>query len=223
MLASTASATPACSVAAHSPHRAGTLRVTEVLAGNATTDFGAPGAVADADHRALRSGDRERLATILVACWSSFDAVASRRPTLRTGPRGGGRDVDKMRRHVTDADAAYARKLGLRVSATDGDPDAIDALRERVLGVLRGEVAPEREPALADPLRRPPHRVARVRPPLRDRGPRDRRLTSCDVHRSATLDAHHTSSEEPTVRVDARSPGSSVCGRRVGLHHVKGW
>lgn len=126
----------------------GTLRVTEVLAGNATTDFGAPGAVADADHRALRSGDRERLATILVACWSSFDAVASRRPTLRTGPRGGGRDVDKMRRHVTDADAAYARKLGLRVSATDGDPDAIDALRERVLGVLRGEVAPEREPAL---------------------------------------------------------------------------
>lgn len=66
----------------------GTLRVTEVLVGDATTDFGAPGAIAEADDRALRSRDRERLATILRACWSSFDAVASRPLTLRTGPRG---------------------------------------------------------------------------------------------------------------------------------------
>jgi hypothetical protein len=123
----------------------GTLFVREVVHGNATTDFGAPGKVAERDHRVLRPADRERFAAILVSCWSRFDDVASTAGALRTGPRGGGRQVDKMRRHVTDAEVAYARGLGLRASATNGEPDAIEALRSRILGVLANDVAPDRE------------------------------------------------------------------------------
>ncbi|HEV3328157.1 MAG TPA: hypothetical protein VGZ33_02070 [Acidimicrobiales bacterium] len=123
----------------------GALRVKEVLAGDATTDFGAPSAIADADDRALRAADRERHAAILVACWSRLDVVASSSPKLRPGPRGGGRDLATVQRHVTEAEVAYARGLGLRVSATNGDPELVEALRERVLGVLARTVTPERD------------------------------------------------------------------------------
>ncbi|HEV3213272.1 MAG TPA: hypothetical protein VGZ03_07755, partial [Acidimicrobiales bacterium] len=92
----------------------GALFVREVVDGDATTDFGAPGKVAARDRRALRTADRERFAAILTACWSRFDEVASTAGALRTGPRGGGRQVGAMQRHVTDAEVAYARGLGLR-------------------------------------------------------------------------------------------------------------
>jgi len=123
----------------------GTLHVREVLGGDSTTDFGAPGKVAELDHRALRPPDRARFAAILVACWSRFDDVATSKGALRTGPRGGGRQVDAMRRHVTDAEVAYARGLGLRATATDGDAEAVAALRSRVLSLLDVTAAPDRE------------------------------------------------------------------------------
>jgi hypothetical protein len=122
----------------------GVLDVVETVAGDAGTDFGAPTMVAERDRRALRAADRARLIAMLEACWSRFDAVALASPGLRPGPRGGGRSLDKVRRHVTDAEVSYARALGLRVSATDGDRAAIDALRARVRGVVDGGVVPER-------------------------------------------------------------------------------
>jgi len=64
---------------------------------------------------------------------------------LRTGPRGGGRDRAKLVAHVADAEMAYARGLGLRVTATKGDPAQIDALRARFLGVVAGTERPDRE------------------------------------------------------------------------------
>ncbi len=136
----------------------GALRVTAVIDGDATTDFGAPGAIADADRRALRAPERARQAAILEACWSAFDEAAARGPTLATGPRGGGRDLAKLRLHVSDAEVAYARGLGLKVAATNGDPDAVRALRDRVLGVLAGDVVPDREPKW--PLRYAARRIA---------------------------------------------------------------
>jgi hypothetical protein len=97
--------------AAHLGAPTGALAVREVLVGNATTDFGAPAAIAERDHRALRAVDRDRLAAILVACWSRFEEVASAAGPLRTGPRGGGRQAEAMRRHVAEAELAYARGL----------------------------------------------------------------------------------------------------------------
>jgi hypothetical protein len=136
----------------------GTLSVREELAGDATTDFGAPSQVAERDRRALRAPDRARLGAILTACWTRFDVVADGAGTLRAGPRGGGRQVDAMVRHVAEAEVAYVRGLGCRVSATNGDPDAIAALRERLLGVVDGSVVPERDGRW--PLRYAVRRVA---------------------------------------------------------------
>ncbi|MGH3371140.1 MAG: hypothetical protein ACRDPR_14190, partial [Nocardioidaceae bacterium] len=56
----------------------------------------------------------------------------------RKGPRGGGRDRDKMIGHVIEADHAYAREIGIRVKEPRfGDRAAIEAERAAVLESLR--------------------------------------------------------------------------------------
>jgi hypothetical protein len=90
------------------------LVVVERLQGNATTDFGAPGAVAADDDRSLSREDVARLSAILLACWAAFDraATAAEGTVLATGPRGGGRDLTKIRAHLAESDAAYLAALG---------------------------------------------------------------------------------------------------------------
>lgn len=107
--------------------------------GDATTDFGAPGAVADSDTERLTAAAAKRQAAIVAAAWSVLDEVAEGAPgELRKGPRGGGRDRDKMLGHVLEAEAAYARKIGVRHKAPAlDDRAAISDLREEILGVLR--------------------------------------------------------------------------------------
>jgi hypothetical protein len=118
---------------------AGALRVVERLPGSATTDFGAPGAIAGADAAPLRRSQAERHTALVVAAWAVLDQVAATAPAeLRKGPRGGGRDRDKMIDHVLSAEAAYARKLGVRQRPPAvGDAAAIAALREAIAAVLR--------------------------------------------------------------------------------------
>ena len=65
--------------------------VVERLAGNATTDFGAPDAQADADRRPLSADAAREMAALVEAAHAEFDAVAAGAPAiLRKGPRGGG-------------------------------------------------------------------------------------------------------------------------------------
>ena len=78
------------------------------------TDFGVPGAVAEREFAVLRGSEAERIAALVAASWAVFDDVVAGAPAeLRKGPRGGGRDRDKMVQHVVDAEQSYARKLGL--------------------------------------------------------------------------------------------------------------
>jgi hypothetical protein len=101
---------------AFEPRSAGALSVVERLAGSATTDFGAPAAVAKRDTKPLAAPEAKRLAALLNAAWVVFDGVVAHAPAeLRKGPRGGGRDRDKIADHVLDAEGAYVRKLGLRL------------------------------------------------------------------------------------------------------------
>ena len=52
----------------------------------------------------------------LSSCWQAFDkAVAGSAEVLTKGPRGGGRDRDKIVGHVREAERAYARKIGVRL------------------------------------------------------------------------------------------------------------
>jgi len=122
------------------PARVGeNLEVVERLPGSATTDFGAPGEIAGADAERTTRAQAERLTALVVASWAAFDRVRAGAPAaLRKGPRGGGRDRDKMVDHVLGAEAAYARKLGVKhpQPAID-DPAAVAALREDIVAVLR--------------------------------------------------------------------------------------
>jgi hypothetical protein len=107
--------------------------------GGGGTDFGVPSRVTDADARKVSKADAERLAAIVDAAWTTFERVTAGAPEeLRKGPRGGGRDRDKMVGHVVAADAAYAREIGLKLKEPDAsDRKAVKALRDEVLAVLR--------------------------------------------------------------------------------------
>jgi hypothetical protein len=115
------------------------LEVVERLPGSATTEFGAPGEIAGADATRTTRAQAQRLAALVQASWTVFDRIRAGAPaSLRKGPRGGGRDRDKMVDHVLGAEAGYARKLGIKHSqpAID-DRAAIAALREAIVEVLR--------------------------------------------------------------------------------------
>jgi hypothetical protein len=114
------------------------LTVVERVPGNATTDFGAPGAVPDADRAPLTAAAARRSAALVRAAWDVFDRVAAASPpALRKGPRGGGRDRDKMIDHVLGAEAGYARQLGIKHKPPAlGDVEAIETLRADLLEVL---------------------------------------------------------------------------------------
>lgn len=114
------------------------LEVDERGDGSAGTEFGVPSRIFAADARPIDRVGAERLASIVRAAWSTFDDVRAGAPAeLRKGPRGGGRDRDKMAAHVVEADAAYARELGLKLGEPrPDDPAAVEAAREAVLSVL---------------------------------------------------------------------------------------
>ena len=107
--------------------------------GDASTEFGVPGSVTDADRAPLDPREAERRAAIVEAAWATFDRVAKRAPsTLRKGPRGGGRDTAKIIEHVVAADHGYTRELGVRVPAPDPtNAKEVAALRAAMLEVLR--------------------------------------------------------------------------------------
>jgi hypothetical protein len=117
---------------------ADTLTVTEHLTGDATTNFGAPAKPAAAEQVRLTAAPARRLAALVGAAWAVLDEIAAVSPAeLRKGPRGGGRDRDKMLDHVLDAEAAYARKLGIKLKPPGrGDGSAIEELREAILAVI---------------------------------------------------------------------------------------
>jgi len=110
------------------PATAKGLRVLERVKGNATTDFGAPGVAAKADDDDLTERELRRQLRILQACWRAFDRAAAKAEgvELSKGPRGGGRDLDKIVDHVLGADSAY---LGAFGGAVTGSGDRAERLR----------------------------------------------------------------------------------------------
>jgi hypothetical protein len=112
--------------------------VVEEAEGDGGTAFGVPSRVSDADRRRVPAAGADRLRRLVAAAWTTFDHVAAHAPAeLRKGPRGGGRDRDKMIGHVVEADDAYAREIGLRLKPTAAtDRAAIDTVRAAVLEVI---------------------------------------------------------------------------------------
>jgi hypothetical protein len=106
--------------------------------GNGGTEFGVPSIITDDDRHRVTSAQATRIASLVEAAWAELDAIAKRTPeTLRKGPRGGGRDRDKMLDHVFMADHAYAHEIGLKLPAGSlEDRKAVRDERAAVLEVL---------------------------------------------------------------------------------------
>lgn len=115
------------------------FKVVERVTGNATTDFGAPGIPASSDTKPLSTAEADRICALLAASWKVFDKVMAKSPAqLRKGPRGGGRDRDKIADHIIDAESAYTTKLGLKLRVPKRDDAAgVAATRKAVLDAIR--------------------------------------------------------------------------------------
>jgi hypothetical protein len=97
------------------PESVASLEVVARLDGNATTDFGAPGVVGDVDRQPVSGKELDALIERLRAAWTAFAKAADRAEGIElgpTGPRGGGRSLEKMRSHVAEADGGYTTALG---------------------------------------------------------------------------------------------------------------
>jgi hypothetical protein len=136
----------------HPPSETSALLVVERLAGNVTTDFGAPSLALARDADPVDPAELQRWQVVLDACWRIFDTAVelASGKTLSTGPRGGGRDLPVIARHVRDVDAAYLTSLGGKLKLSEDDPDlAFAQVRQAILDTLtaaaHGEV-PARGP-----------------------------------------------------------------------------
>ena len=116
----------------------GDLVVVERLVGDANTAWGVPSVLASAETSAIDALTAQRHVALLRASWDWLEeAVASSPSHLRKGPRGGGRDRDEIRRHVIEAERAYARKIGVRHTPFEmNDKSALKAMREEIAAVL---------------------------------------------------------------------------------------
>ncbi len=99
--------------------------VVEQYPGTGSTDFwGVSFAFSSIDRQAMSSEALERELALMRAGWEFFDDVRSRvSAEMRRGPRGGGRDRDRIVRHTFAAELDWAKKLGvhtpLEVMLTD--------------------------------------------------------------------------------------------------------
>jgi hypothetical protein len=114
------------------------FEVTESVLGGSTTDFGAPGIIPAADGDPVDAGTAARHVAIIEAAWHALDRAAEAAPVaLRRGPRGGGRDLVKIVDHVVAAEAAYARRIGLKIRPpVFADREAVAAMRGDIVAVL---------------------------------------------------------------------------------------
>jgi hypothetical protein len=92
------------------------FEIVERLEGSAGTDFGVPSHEPLADRAPMDADELARQTALLAAAWAAFDeaAAAAEGVELRKGPRGGGRDLDRIRGHVREADESYLHQLGRR-------------------------------------------------------------------------------------------------------------
>ncbi len=129
------------------------LTVIERLAGDATTDFGAPCVAPTSDKKPVDDADLKRFQALLKACWRTFDKAvrAAQGKELSKGPRGGGRELEAIVEHVRGADEGYLGALGwkLKPGETNDSRKKLESTRQAIPGALaaaaRGEI-PRRGP-----------------------------------------------------------------------------
>ena len=97
---------------------AGPLDVVEDRVGTGSVDFwGISFSPSSTEHGPMDEAELERAITLLRASWEFFDGVAARvSPEMRKGPRGGGRDRNRIIRHtIRNESEDFAKQVGLRI------------------------------------------------------------------------------------------------------------
>jgi hypothetical protein len=135
------------------PDRTEQFVVAERQAGNATTDYGVPDIPLSVDAAAADAAELRRLHTILSACWDAFEgAVATAAgKELRKGPRGGGRDVEKIVDHVIGSHSGYLRRISWREPRDGADDlsstiESIKKIDDRALAFAASDEMPAAGP-----------------------------------------------------------------------------
>jgi hypothetical protein len=128
------------------PESVDELVVRERLHGDASTDMGSlTGDEPAFDAQPVDKRGHQRLIKFLEASWRMFDQTVAdvKGKQLRTGPRGGGRTLDKIVQHVLDAEGGYLRRLDYkREKAAEQDLELTrKAMLEALAASVRGEVA----------------------------------------------------------------------------------
>jgi hypothetical protein len=120
---------------------AGPLEVGEERVGTGSVDFwGISYSPSSTEQDPMSEADLERGLTVLQACWAFFDGVAARvSPQLRKGPRGGGRDRDRIIRHTIRTESEdFAKQLGLRIAEEAAlTPEGLREHRTDYLAAMR--------------------------------------------------------------------------------------
>ncbi len=100
--------------------------VVERYKGTGSTDFwGISFAFSSIDRQDMSSEKLERELTLMQACWKYFDAIRSRvSAEMQKGPRGGGRDRDRIVLHVCANEQDWAKGLGVGIKDGEWVTDA---------------------------------------------------------------------------------------------------
>jgi hypothetical protein len=118
------------------------LRVVDRLPGNATTDFGAPDLALPGDTDPLDAAELTRMRILLDACWREFGRAmqAAQGKVLRTGPRGGGRSLERIIAHARESELVYLSRLGGKLQPGASDEELRRALLDTLVASVRGEI-----------------------------------------------------------------------------------
>ena len=121
------------------PANISAFSVVERLRGNATTDFGAPGLAPKADAKPVDEEELQYLASVLKACWRTFDTStkSAAGKELSRGPRGGGRELVAIVKHVIESDGGYLSSLGWKIKIGDAQ-NQMEALNRTRKAILEG-------------------------------------------------------------------------------------
>jgi hypothetical protein len=132
------------------------VKVVEEYQGVGSTDFwGISFALSDIDHQPMSDAELKRELSIMKACWKYFDEVRAKvSAEMMKGPRGGGRDRDRIVRHVLASEQDWGKKL--RISKPHDpvitDDDGVLAYRDAYCRTIQKFHA-EGEMARSWPLR----------------------------------------------------------------------
>lgn len=92
-----------------------TVDIVEQYPGTGSTDFwGISFAFSSIDRQDMSSEELERELTLMRACWAFFDDVRLRvSAEMKKGPRGGGRDRDRIVQHTLNTEQGWAKMIGV--------------------------------------------------------------------------------------------------------------